>query len=365
MNNEIEGGAESMHPKSIAYDLLGLKSVWTVNQVVEMVAGPKPIVEDQRIKYQWTRLREIIRQALMDAIKTRELVPLNDEWIQDHLIDLRSSAFGNGFEYEVYRSTELRRDDLIRWMKEKHVLEDLKQEGFQIPTKTIELIELNEAIPEEADIASSSSEIEQAKINQKELVFRRRCDIWEVGFDNIISIKHSMGMTYIQHLLIRPNKDISCFDLELSENRRESSSSEKGFFNNDNDENFSDENLCINKSKDDQDTDLNIKRKLSEAKNAVEQAEREGSLDVDMLQKEYQEVLKYYETLYDINGNLREGKIEEEKARKRVCRAIETARKKIGQHLPDLKDILKHLKLGHFPVFNPPIDNPKLEIIAD
>ena len=85
MKNEIESSAETMRPKSIVYDLLELKSVWTVNQVVEMVAGPRPIDGDPNIKYQWTRIREIIRQALMDAIKTRKLVPLNEEWVAERL----------------------------------------------------------------------------------------------------------------------------------------------------------------------------------------------------------------------------------------------------------------------------------------
>ena len=88
MKNEKANGAETMHPKFTVYDFLEFKSVWTVNQFVEVVTGPKPVNEEQGIKHQWTCKREIMRQALMDAVKTRNLVPLNKEWINGHLKEL-------------------------------------------------------------------------------------------------------------------------------------------------------------------------------------------------------------------------------------------------------------------------------------
>jgi len=140
VNNEKANGAETMHPKSTVYDFLVFKSVWTVNQFVEVVTGPKPVNEEQGIKHQWTCKREIMRQALMDAVKTRNLVPLNKEWINGHLKELQSGTFGNGFEIEVYGYAQLKRDDVIRWMEEKQILEDLKQKGYQIPDEAIKLI---------------------------------------------------------------------------------------------------------------------------------------------------------------------------------------------------------------------------------
>jgi len=368
VKNEIESGAETMRPKTIAYDFLVLKSVWTVNQVVERVAGPRPVDGDPNIKYQWTPIREIIRQALMDAIKTRKLVPLNEEWVESHLIELRNGTFGNGFEFEVYRGAELKREDAIAWMFKERIMDTLQRQGHQIPSETIELIERIEGIKQDRDIVSTSNEITEAEKIGEELIFRRNGDPWEVGFENVININHSIGMTYIQYLLIRPNNYIPCLDLELTENRMEDLTSSRKFFSKDEDYKKSDENSGVNKSKDEQGTDRSLyelKNDLRDAKNAAEQAEEEGSLDAGFLREEYQELLKYLKSLYDKNGNLYEDKIEAEKVRKRVSKAIETARKNIIHHLPSLIDILKHIELGNSPIFNLPTDSPRLEIIAD
>jgi len=320
VNNEIESGVETMRPTSIVY-LLGLKSVWTVNQVVEMVAGPRPIGEEQATKRLWTVKRELVRQALMDAIKTRKLVPLNEELVESHLIELRSRTFGNGFEFEVYRCAELKREDVIVWMFQEQIVDTLQRQGHQVPSETIELIEPIEDIQQEEDIVSSSNEIKEVEKNAKELIFRKRGDVWEVGFENVKNIKHLYGMTYIQYLLTRSNKEISCFELELAENRKECSSTTIKFFNNDENEKKSDENPSARKSIDRRSTDRSfyeLKNDLRDAKNAVEQAEEEGGLEKDLLQEEYQQKLKYFEALYDKNWNLREDNIEEDKARKRV-----------------------------------------------
>jgi len=369
VKNEIESGAETIRPKFIAYDLfLGLKSVWTVNQVVEMVAGPRPIDGDPNIKYQWTRIREIIRQALMDAIKTRKLVPLNEEWVESRLIELRSGTFGNGFEFEVYRCAELKREDVKLWMFQEQIVDTLQRQGHQVPSETIGLIEGIEGINQNRDIESSSNEIKEVEKNAKALIFRKNGETWEVGFENVKNIKHLFGMTYIQYLLIRPNNSIPCLDLELTENRMEDLTSSRKFLSNDEDYKKSDENHDVNKSKEKQDVDASLyvlKNELRDAKNAAERAEEEGSLDAGFLREEYRKVLKYLKSLYDKNGNLYEDKIEAEKARKRVSKAIETARKNIIHHLPELDEILKYLDLGHSPIFNLPTDSPRLEIIAD
>jgi len=367
VNNEKESGVETIRPTSIVY-LLGLKSVWTVNQVVEMVAGPRPIGEEQATKRLWTVKRELVRQALIDSVKTRQLVPINEDWFGKALKDFQSGEFGHGFEIEVYALAELKQEDVIAWMAKERIVDTLQRQGHQIPSETIELIEGIEGINQNRDIESSSNEIKNAEKNGKELKFRRNGDTWQVGFEDVKSIKHSYGMTYIQFLLSHPNNYFPCLDLELTENRMEDLTSSRKFLSKGEDYNKSDENHCINKSKEKQDVDesfYKLKEELLETMNAADQAEEKGSLDAGLLREECQKLLKYFKSLYDKNGNLYEDKIEAEKVRKRVSKAIKTARKNIIHHLPELDEILKYLDLGHFPVFNPPTDSPRLEIIAD
>jgi len=365
---ETPVGSEVLDFQSPAYDLYEINPVWTFMNIVRMLAGPKPVEQESSSGLHWTKARGLIRHALMGAIESGRLDPINKDWLEEELRINASEKFVRQFEENIYERAKFKREDAIEWVMKEQIVDTLKRQGHQIPSETIELIERIEGINQNRDIESSSNEIKNSEKNGKELVFRRNGETWQVGFEDVKNIKHSYGMTYIQFLLSHPNNYFPCLDLELTENRMEDLTSSKKFLSKDEDYNKSDENHGVNKSKEKQDIDesfLKLKEELLEAKNAAEQAEEEGRPDAGVLREEYQPLLKYFEALYDKNGNLLEDMNEEEKARKRVCRAIETARKMITRHHPDLEDILKHIKLGNSPIFNPPVDSPKLEIIAD
>lgn len=364
---ETPVGSEVLDFQSPAYDLYEINPVWTFMNIVRMLAGPKPVEQESSSGLHWTKARGLIRHALMGAIESGRLDPINKDWLEEELRINASEKFVRQFEENIYERAKFKREDAIEWVMKEQIVDTLKRQGHQIPSETIELIERIEGINQNRDIESSSNEIKNSEKNGKELVFRRNGDTWQVGFENVKNIKHSYGMTYIQYLLTRPNKEISCFELELAENRKECSSTTIKFFNNDENEKKSDENPSARKSIDRRSTDRSfyeLKNDLRDAKNAVEQAEEEGGLEKDLLQEEYQQKLKYFEALYDKNWNLREDNIEEDKARKRVSKAIQTAKNKIIHHLPELEEILKHIQLGHYPVFNPPIDSTSIEIIS-
>jgi len=364
---ETPVGSEVSDFQSPAYDLYEINPVWTFKNIVRMLAGPKPVEQQSSTGPHWTRVRDLIRSALMGAIESGRLDPINKDLLEEELRINRSEQYVRQFEVNIYGMAQFKCEDAVSWMFNEQIIDSLQRQGHQIPSETIELIEGIEGINQNRDIESSSNEITKAEKNAKALNFRRNGDTWESGFENVKNIKHSFGMTYIQYLLTRPNKEISCFELELAENRKECSSTTIKFFNNDENEKKSDENPSARKSIDRRSTDRSLyelKNDLREAKNAADQAEEEGTPDTDFLREEYQQKLKYFEALYDKNGNLREDNIEEDKARKRVSKAIQTAKNKIIHHLPELEEILKHIQLGHYPVFNPPIDSTSIEIIS-
>lgn len=351
-----------------AYDLYELNPVWTVKNIAFMLAGPRPLDREVGIGSPWARARDLIRLTLIGAIESGNLVPINSDWLVEELRINKSGNIVPVWEVNLYEMAQFKREHVITWMEKERIMDTLQRQGHQVPSETIELIERIESVQQKGDIVSSSNAITKAEKNGKELIFRRNGDTWQVGFEDVKSIKHSYGMTYIQFLLSHPNNNYSCLELELTENRMEDLTSSRKFFSKGEGYKKSDENPGVNKSNGKQDVDESfyvLKKELREAKNAVEQAEREGSLDAGLLQDEYHKQLKYFKSLYDKNGNLYEDKIEAEKVRKRVSKAIKTARNNINHHLSDLEEILKYLDLGHFPVFNPPIDNPRLEIITD
>ena len=138
---ETPVGSEVSDFQSPAYDLYEINPVWTFKNIVRMLAGPKPVERGSSSGPHWTRARDLIRSALMGAIESGRLDPINKDWLEEELRINRSEQYVRQFEVNIYERAKFKREDVIVWSEKERIVDTLHLQGHQVPIETIELIE--------------------------------------------------------------------------------------------------------------------------------------------------------------------------------------------------------------------------------
>ena len=200
-------------------------------------------------------------------------------------------------------------------------------------------------------------EIKKSALHEQ-IIFFRKGSNWTVGNKTIKDIPHSKGMTYIQYLLLQPNKSCPSLNLELLENKMEHLSI--GLINN---EKYQTEQIYPTSE-----IDASYKTLLKEVlemKGDFERAVEENPAEANILKEELEKHQYLLNSLYTKEGQLRENMSEEEKSRKRVSKAIKVAKDKISDELPELSELLKEIKAGSSPIYSPSNSDRPVNIILN
>ena len=138
---ETPVGSEVLDFQSPAYDLYEINPVWTFKNIVRMLAGPKPVEQESSSGLHWTKARGLIRHALMGAIESGRLDPINKDWLEEELRINRSEQYVRQFEVNIYEMAQFKCEDAVSWMFNEQIIDSLQRQKHQIPRETIELIE--------------------------------------------------------------------------------------------------------------------------------------------------------------------------------------------------------------------------------
>jgi hypothetical protein len=190
------------------------------------------------------------------------------------------------------------------------------------------------------------------------LTFYRVKKTWRIGFSDIKNIDSVKGMAYYQHLFLNPNKFYSALDLQILGNKQDINFLNKTKFL-DNDSKYT---APQNEPEIDS---ISIRKELEERYDAFQKSEGDGSLDVDILEGQYEDLKKIYTSLYDLYGKPRDASQPEEKARKAVSKTLKTAREKILEYLPELEDLFKDVKTGNSFGYTPSKPDKPVGIVID
>jgi len=253
---------------------------------------------------------------------------------------------------------------------ESSIFPYLKSKAYQPNEKMVELVDrvlgqteapsTTKTKPTQPEPETQPKEALEIKPDEEcpEITFSRKGDKWEVGIDKTVIINHMVGMSYIEYLLRKPNKRISCISLAQGENKQNSSESEGGatFSAEDspgvpgshNDQFYKGKNLDKESYREQRKLVLDLKHDLDKAK--------DKDPDIDIIRAEYNEQSNILTAMYDKHGNPRDDSAAESKARKNVSRAINRARNKIQEHLPGMSTYLTHIRTGTEVIFSPPDD---------
>ncbi len=103
---ETPVGSEVLDFQSPAYDLYEINPVWTFKNIVRMLAGPKPVEQESSSGLHWTKARGLIRHALMGAIESGRLDPINKDWLEEELRIKISEQYVRQFEVNIYEMAQ-------------------------------------------------------------------------------------------------------------------------------------------------------------------------------------------------------------------------------------------------------------------
>ncbi len=161
---DVHNSSETSDFQSPAYDLYEINSVWTFKNIVRMLAGPKPAEREASSDPPWTKARDLIRHALIGAIESGRLVPINKVWLEEELRINASEEYVRQFEVNIYERTKFKREDVIVWSEKERIVDTLHLQGHQVPIETIELIEKIKRIDQ---IKSPDSEADKSTRSSK------------------------------------------------------------------------------------------------------------------------------------------------------------------------------------------------------
>ena len=128
---ETHVGSEVSDFQSPAYDLYELNPVWTFKNIVRMLAGPKPVEQESSSGLHWTKARGLIRHALMGAIESGRLDPINKDWLEEELRINRSEQYVRQFEVNIYERAKFKREDVIVWSEKERIVDTLHLQGHR------------------------------------------------------------------------------------------------------------------------------------------------------------------------------------------------------------------------------------------
>ena len=258
-------------------------------------------------------------------------------------------------------------EKLFVWITDDSILEKLENEveEFKTPQRAIEFVGyLTPKKPQEQSPAKKADDeaekdptpIQKTTTTQPDegvLRFSRHGDIWRIGFMKTKDIKHSKGMTYIQHLFLHPNKPIHCIDLQRLENPLDQAGHDSRLFDK---EYREEENESFAQSSNPEAGDEGAKELLTIIEGLTtefQESKDSNPVEADLISKEIEKNQKIFHAAYDKNGKPRKNHSEEEKARKAVYKAIIEAKKKILKYLPELEPHLKDIKVGMVTHYTP------------
>ena len=173
-------------------------------------------------------------------------------------------------------------------------------------------------------------------------------------------------MTYYQYIFLRPNENYSGLDLNILGNKQDINCL-KGTGIIESDPEYKpaqDQETYVNDGKTRKDSDA-IKQELKERYHAYKQAEENKSLDLELLKDEYEDLMKTYNSLYDLHGEARDATAPNKKAIKAVAKNLRTAKENILEYLPELAELLKDVKTGNSFGYIPSNPDKPIEIITE
>ncbi len=250
--------------------------------------------------------------------------------------------------------------DFVEWVHRESILDRWKSLGEERASTANQFIEL--FIGDGTDSTSKNSETNIASTNnpikrEDALTFYRVDKTWRVGFAETKNIPHTKGMTYYQHLFLHPNESYSSLDIQILGNKKDINFiKETNIFHDD-------PKYTPPQDEPEKDSDT-IKKELKDRYLTYKRAEDEGSLDVDLLKDEYEDLLKLHNSLYDLHGKARDSKAPEERARKAVAKNLKITRRNIVELLPELEGLLKDIKTGNSPSYTPSNPDKPIKIIT-
>ncbi len=106
---EVNNGSETSDFQFPAYDLYELNSVWTLKSIVRMFAGPKLAERGSSEDPPWAKARDLIRHALIGAIQSGRLEPINKDWLEEELRINASEQYVRQFEENIYERAKFKR----------------------------------------------------------------------------------------------------------------------------------------------------------------------------------------------------------------------------------------------------------------
>jgi hypothetical protein len=314
-------GAQTM----LSFSYISRQEILKLEEVSFVLFGEPPGEADT--------VREKFEDEVKKSVRIRRL-EAKYEW----------EAEVDGSEFEMFNLT-FKRDIIFQWIRDNGILEWVEAEGVSIQEETKKLINNFKAKEEplKSDSASKLQERETEPRKHKQedaLTFYRVNKTWRVGFAETKNVPHTKGMTYYQYLFLNPNKHYSALDIQILGNKQDINYLEESrIFENDPEYQPPQDKL----EKDSE----SLKKELKERYQAYKQAEKDKTLDVDLLKRDFDVFFKIYNSLYDKKGEARDYTLPEEKARKAVSKNLKTAKDNILEYLPELDKLLKDVKTGN------------------
>jgi len=256
-------------------------------------------------------------------------------------------------------------NDLYYCIREMGILDEMREEKLVVDKRLETLIKKSSKPEPTQPEAQTQSKVPTEEISEEktdgdrlEITFSRKGEHWEVGLNETAIFRNWVGMPYIEHVLQRPKQHISCISLGKQKNKQTSSATEGGILDK-KDISYSpsstDEQFYEGRNLDDESYQAQ-KELVRDLKHDLEEAEEQEPrpTDIGIIEADYKKQIKILTAMYDKRGNPRDDSSAESKARKNVSRAIDRATMKIVEHLPEMDDILKHIKTGDDVIFSPP-----------
>jgi hypothetical protein len=194
----------------------------------------------------------------------------------------------------------------------------------------------------------------QMKLNiRDEYIFRKQGDHWDICYEGRpLTLKHSLGLTYIAYLLTKPDQDISVFDL-VSLSRHEAGSITPSAYLHMSKEQLESEGLSISHGSDvgdilDDEAIKQYKERLRDIEEELSEAEENCDTGrIEQLEAEKEFVVEQLKTAVGLGGRSRKAGSIADKARVAVRLSIQRAIEHIGKHDLELSQFLSNsIKTG-------------------
>ncbi|GEM_PF-3461301 len=234
-----------------------------------------------------------------------------------------------------------------------------KVDPFESQIKEDEKPEPNqELLVKNTETENTDNEATEKK-KKGQITFERNGATWNVGIDTIRSVKHTVGMLYIEYLLDHPRERVS--GLELRKLLGEIGPKKKPM---ERDGNEGDEPVSLEME---HGTGMEYsepefkawgeayKEAFGELERAKNKEEFKDEREIEELEKRIEELKKLENKFLDNKGKPKAMKNPVETARKGVLKAIVTARKNILEDAIGMEETLKHIKTSPLFSYNPPL----------